>query len=185
MGPQPGGTKSREADAAATAMDTQTAACTKNEDDGWGRGRKNTPDLITPTLLPTRRWKHMGQLLLKLGDIPESLSGSTCRHALGGQRLDPEVRSSLLADTLHHVPPITGADLRGVDNAGLTWKYVDAADNMPVLPPPNRGPAIVNATTILYEGLQFCKEAASPPHSHAQNSVSNTAKASSPPDARA
>ena len=60
---------------------------------------------------------------------------------------------SLLADTIHHLPPTTRADLQGADGTGLTWKYGDAADNMPVLPPPNKGPTIANATTILYEGL--------------------------------
>ena len=71
----------------------------------------------------------MGQLLLKLGKIPEPLSSSLRLHALGRKRLDPEVHSSILDDTLcrhrmpgggHHVQPSTGAELRGADGPYLT-----------------------------------------------------------------
>ena len=95
----------------------------------------------------------MSQLLLKLGDIPEPLSSSPRLHVMDRQSLDPEARSSLLVNALCHMPPTPGADLWSADGAGLSWKYVDAADNMPVAPPPNKGPVIVNATTILYKGL--------------------------------
>ena len=50
----------------------------------------------------------------------------------------------------------------------LCWKYVDVA------PQPSKGPAIANATTILYKGLQFCAIAVSTSHSHTQSTASNT-----------
>ena len=107
----------------------------------------------------------MGQLILKFGDIREPLSSNTRLRALGRRHLDPEVRSSLLFNTLHrqckpvgghHMQPITGADLQSADGACLTWKYVAATDNIPVLPPPTRGPAISDATTSL-EGTPFLR----------------------------
>ena len=106
----------------------------------------------------------MGQLLLELGNIPESLSSITRLHALDRQRLDPEVRSSILNDTFcrhrapvggNHVQPNTGADLQGADGAYLTWKYASGTDDISFLSPPTGGPVIVEATSILWKGFQF------------------------------
>ena len=97
----------------------------------------------------------MGQLLLELGDISEPLSSSPRLYAMDRQHLDPEARSSLLADTLCRLPLTTGVGLRRADGAGLTWKYVNAVDKIPFLPPPSKRPAIENTMPIIYKGLQF------------------------------
>ena len=104
-------------------------ASTYNEDNGWGRFRENAPHLLTPVLLPTEYLKHMIQVLLELTRTPEPLSSSTYLHTLIRKFLDLEVRSSILANTLHrhrasggghHVQPSTGTDLQGADGAYLT-----------------------------------------------------------------
>ena len=93
----------------------------------------------------------------------------------------PRPRGTLIPpDALCCLSPTMGVDLRRADGAGLTWKCIDAADDIPFSPPPSKGPTIANVTTILYKGLQFCAVAASPSHSHTQNNASNTTKSTGP-----
>ena len=72
----------------------------------------------------------MGQLLLELGNILEPQSSSPHLHAMDRKCLDPDTRASLLAVTLLHRPPSTGAGLQRGDGADLTWEYIDTADDM-------------------------------------------------------
>ena len=81
-------------------MDASAAAGPENDNNGWGQDKENAPYLITPMLLPKRHVKHMGQVLLKLMALPEPLSSSMSLHTLERKSLDPEMRSSVLANTL-------------------------------------------------------------------------------------
>ena len=109
---------------------------------GTLQGERITSD--HPPLLPTQYLKHMGQILLELVKIPEPLSRITHLHTLGRKRLDPELRASILADTLNrhratgggnHVQPHTGAELRGADGKYLAWRYIADTGDIPFLPP--------------------------------------------------